>query len=161
MDKCKQRVFFFWESLCLFFYANSRKVDKLHTLAGTFIWKSETLGTHRFAVSFFFFLFSIFCISLVWRETPFKLYVEGQDDSPIAYSRAFHHSSAIGLIVKSGWDHIHVEIITSFLVLEYRYRMMNKESREMIYMALTGFSYIPSDWYTLQNVFFSFFFFFF
>jgi hypothetical protein len=70
------------------------------------------------------------------------LYVEGQDDIPIAHSKTINHPPTIGLILKPGWDHILVEIITSFLVLEYKYRMENKADREMIYLALTGCNFI-------------------
>jgi hypothetical protein len=51
-----------------------------------------------------------------------------------------HNPPTIGLILKPGWDNIVVEIITSFLVLENRFRTYNKEDREMVYTALTGFS---------------------
>jgi len=94
-------------------------VDRLHTLAGTFVWKSEALGAHRFT-----------------------LYVEGQDDSPIAYSRSTYRPPTIGLILKPGWDHVLVEIITSFLVLENKFRNDNdnKDGSEMVYAALAGLS---------------------
>jgi hypothetical protein len=69
------------------------------------------------------------------------LYVEGQDDSPIAYSRTICQPPTIGLILKPGWDHVLVEIITSFLVLEYKYRIKAKADR-MIYTALTGFNFV-------------------
>lgn len=137
------RFFRFLKWRCLFLFC-SRCVDKLHTLAGTFVWKSETLGTHRFAVS----LCLVWCISLVWREAPSKLYAEGQDDSPIAYSsmRGGRHSATISLTLKPGLDHILVEIITSFLVLEYNYRMEHKAGREMILTALTGYNYVDWSW---------------
>lgn len=70
------------------------------------------------------------------------MYVEGQDDSPIAYSRAIRDPPTIGLTLKSGWDHVLVEIITSFLALEYKYRMEHKGGREIIYTALTGFNFV-------------------
>jgi hypothetical protein len=43
-------------------------------------------------------------------------------------------------MLKPGWDHVLVEIITSFLVLENKFRTDNKETREMVYTALTGFT---------------------
>lgn len=92
------------------------------------------------------FLFSYNCISLVWRKAPSKLYVEGQDNSPIAYSKSMYNPPRIGLVLKPGWDHILVEIITSFLVLENKFRMNNKEGGESsdlvyaAYTALIGFS---------------------
>jgi hypothetical protein len=72
------------------------------------------------------------------------LYVEGQDDIPIAHSKTIDHwhFPTIGLILTPGWDDILVEIITSFLVLEYKYRMENKADKEMIYMALTGCNFL-------------------
>lgn len=126
--------------LCLFLLCCSRYVDRLHTLAGSFVWKSETIGARRFAVSFFVQL--IVSYSIDAKLLP-QLYVDGEDDSsPIAYSRAIHDPPTIGLTLKPGWDHILVEIITSFLVLEYKYRMEHKEGRDIIYTALTGFNFV-------------------
>ena len=140
VEKCKYAFFYKFQVQCLFLSITSHYVDRLHTLDGTFIWKSETIGARRFAVGFC----SAHSILLVWRETLSKLYVEGQDDSPIAYSRAIRDAPTIGLTLKSGWDHLLVEIITSFLVLEYKYRMEHKGGREIIYTALTGFNFV--DW---------------
>ena len=67
-----------------------------------------------------------------------------QDDSPIAFSglKGGRHSTTITLTLKPGLDHVLVEIITSFLVLEYNYRMEHKAGREMILTALTGYNYV-------------------
>jgi hypothetical protein len=56
--------------------------------------------------------------------------------------RGDRHRATIGLTLKPGWDHVLVEIITSFLVLEYNYRMEHKAGREMILTALTGYNYV-------------------
>jgi hypothetical protein len=45
-------------------------------------------------------------------------------------------------VVKPGWDHVLVEIMTSFLVLEYKYRMEHKAGREMVLSALTGYNFV-------------------
>jgi len=68
------------------------------------------------------------------------LYIEGQgqDDSPIAYSRSILDPSTIGLIVMPGLDDVLVEIITSFLVLENKFRM-EKADIELLHIALSGF----------------------
>ena len=71
-----------------------------------------------------------------------KLYFEGQEeDCPIAYSKPIYDPPTIGLILTTSnlGDDL-VEIITSFLVLENKYRMDEKaEYREMIHTAIGGF----------------------
>ncbi|KAF8812002.1 hypothetical protein BYT27DRAFT_6434430 [Phlegmacium glaucopus] len=88
----------------------------LKTLAGTFIWRLEGTGSHRFA-----------------------LYFDGQDDSPIAYSRSILDPPTIGLILMPGLDNVLVEIITSFLILENKFRMDQKTNGGVLHPALNGF----------------------
>ncbi|KAF8177623.1 hypothetical protein BJ912DRAFT_677055 [Pholiota molesta] len=73
----------------------------LRTLYGNFIWRSD--GTLRLA-----------------------LYPEDQTHSPIAYYLKIEEPPTLALVLRAGFEHIRVEIITAFIVLEYRLRMGEK-----------------------------------
>ncbi|KAF8162774.1 hypothetical protein B0H34DRAFT_293991 [Crassisporium funariophilum] len=73
----------------------------LETEVGRFTWRSDS--TYRLA-----------------------LYHEGQTQSPIAFCKVMHDPPTLALMLRPGLDNLHVEIITSFLILEHRLRMKEK-----------------------------------
>jgi hypothetical protein len=55
-----------------------------------------------------------------------QLYPEDQTHSPIAYYLKIEDPPTLALVLRAGFEHIRVEIITAFIVLEYRLRMGEK-----------------------------------
>ncbi|KAJ3517485.1 hypothetical protein NLJ89_g484 [Agrocybe chaxingu] len=86
----------------------TRPTASIETETGRFTWRSDE--THRLA-----------------------LYPEDETEFPIAYSRTVLDPPTIGLVIKAGSDTMHIEIITSFLILEHRLRMQEKRQEDHLY----------------------------
>ncbi|CAA7260869.1 unnamed protein product [Cyclocybe aegerita] len=86
----------------------SRPTASIETETGRFTWRSDE--THRLA-----------------------LYPEDETEFPIAYLRTVLEPPTIGLMINASTDTMRIETITSFLILEHRLRMQEKQREAHLY----------------------------